>query len=41
MRHNYARLDDRRMASDARLRYAKPSWRERWLRMTDDAAKRP
>jgi imidazolonepropionase-like amidohydrolase len=41
MRHNYARLDDRRMASDPRLKYAKPSWRERWLRMTDDAAKTP
>lgn len=41
VRHNYARLDDRRMATDPRLKYAKPSWRARWLRMTDESAKTP
>lgn len=37
MRHNYALLDDRAFAADPRLKYAKPSWRARWLRMTEEA----
>src|SRR6185369_16119262 len=37
MRHNYALLDDGRLAADPRLKYAKPSWRERWLAMTREA----
>jgi imidazolonepropionase-like amidohydrolase len=41
MRHNYAMLDDRSLAADTRLRYAKPSWREGWLRMSNDSAKTP
>jgi len=37
MRHNYASLDDARLADDPRLKYVKPSWRERWLRMSKEA----
>jgi imidazolonepropionase-like amidohydrolase len=37
MRHNYALLDDSSLAADPRLKYAKPSWRARWLRMTREA----
>lgn len=37
MRHNYATLDDSSLADDPRLKYAKPSWVEVWLRMTKDA----
>jgi imidazolonepropionase-like amidohydrolase len=41
MRHNYAWLDDAGMARDIRLKYVKPSWRERWLNMTKEADKLP
>ncbi|MDQ3744257.1 MAG: amidohydrolase family protein [Acidobacteriota bacterium] len=41
MRHNYALLDDSRLAADPRLKYVKPSWRERWLRMTKEAESWP
>jgi imidazolonepropionase-like amidohydrolase len=41
MRNNYAQLDDAGLASDPRLKYVKPSWRERWLRMTKDAVNMP
>lgn len=34
MRHNYALLD---VIDDPRIRYAKPSWRARWLRMAEEA----
>ena len=37
MRHNYALLNDSSFASDPRLKYVKPSWKERWLRMTKEA----
>lgn len=37
MRHNYAGLDDSGFADDPRLKYAKPSWVEVWLRMTQAA----
>jgi imidazolonepropionase-like amidohydrolase len=37
MRHNYAFLNDNSLASDPRLKYVKPSWKTRWLRMTDEA----
>ena len=33
MRHNYAYLDDPRLAGDPRLKYIRPSTRERWLSM--------
>jgi imidazolonepropionase-like amidohydrolase len=41
MRHNYASLDDPRLADDPRLKYVKPSWRERWLRMSKESAGAP
>lgn len=41
MRSNYASLDDARLAKDPRLRYVKPSWRERWLGMSRGAADTP
>jgi imidazolonepropionase-like amidohydrolase len=41
MRHNYALLDDSSLAADPRLKYAKPSWRARWLRMTKEAGAWP
>jgi imidazolonepropionase-like amidohydrolase len=37
MRHNYASLDDVSLASDSRLKYVKPSWKERWLTMTNQS----
>ena len=37
MRHNYALLNDSSFASDPRLKYVKPSWKTRWLRMTKEA----
>lgn len=37
MRSNYASLDDASFANDPRLKYVKPSWRNRWLAMTKDA----
>ena len=37
MRHDYALLNDPRLPGDSRLKYAKPSWRERWLRMTQQS----
>jgi len=33
MRHNYAWLDDPRLAADPRLKYIRPSTRQRWLSM--------
>lgn len=41
MRHNYALLDDASLAADPRLKYVKPSWRARWLRMTKEAEEWP
>lgn len=41
MRSNYASLDDASIVLDARLRYAKPSWRNRWLKMSGAAADTP
>lgn len=37
MRSNYASLDDVSFANDPRLKYVKPSWKNRWLNMTKDA----
>lgn len=37
MRSNYASLDDVSFAGDPRLKYVKPSWKNRWLKMTKDA----
>src|SRR5438067_6792549 len=41
MRHNYAFLNDSSFANDPRLQYVKPAWKERWLRMTKEAAAWP
>ena len=41
MRLNYASLDDPKLPQDQRLKYVKPSWRQRWLRMSADAAQTP
>lgn len=41
MRRNYAWLDDASFASDPRLKYVKPSWKRRWLKMTEDAGNTP
>jgi imidazolonepropionase-like amidohydrolase len=41
MRHNYASLDDVGLAADPRLKYVKPSWRKRWLRMTSESVNLP
>lgn len=41
MHNNYASLDDVSLADDPRLGYVKPSWKERWLKMTKDAGKLP
>ena len=41
MRSNYASLDDVSFADDPRLKYVKPSWKDRWLRMTKDAVNTP
>ena len=41
MRLSYASLDDPKLSQDQRLKYVKPSWRQRWLRMSADAAKTP
>jgi imidazolonepropionase-like amidohydrolase len=41
MRNNYASLDDASFANDPRLKYVKPSWKNRWLNMTKDAVKTP
>ncbi|MFP5263446.1 MAG: amidohydrolase family protein [Blastocatellia bacterium] len=41
MRHNYASLNGSNIARDPRLRYVKPSWKERWLRMTEEAGTWP
>src|SRR6185503_2929035 len=37
MRRNYGLLDDARLVGDPRLMYAKPSWRQRWARMSEEA----
>jgi imidazolonepropionase-like amidohydrolase len=37
MRQSYASLDDTKLAHDPRLKYVKPSWARRWVRMTVDA----
>ena len=39
MRLSYASLDDESKAHDPRLKYVKPSWARRWLRMVTDAGK--
>jgi imidazolonepropionase-like amidohydrolase len=41
MRNNYATLDNQALARDTRLKYVKPSWRNRWLGMTKAAADMP
>ena len=41
MRQSYASLDDAKLAHDPRLKYVKPSWARRWVRMTVDAEKTP
>lgn len=41
MRSNYASLDSAQLAADWRLNYVKPSWKNRWLNMSKDAAKTP
>ncbi len=41
MRLSYASLDDPKLSQDPRLKFVKPSWRRRWLRMSADAAKTP
>lgn len=41
MRSNYASLDDASFARDPRLKYVKPSWKNRWLSMTKAAADTP
>lgn len=41
MRLSYASLDDPKLAQDSRLKYVKPSWRQRWIRMGADAVKTP
>ena len=41
MRQSYASLDDGRLAQDSRLKYVKPSWARRWLRMAADSVKTP
>jgi imidazolonepropionase-like amidohydrolase len=41
MRNNYASLDDAELANDPRLLYVKPSWRKRWLSMTEEAGNAP
>ena len=41
MRQSYASLDDATLAQDPRLKYVKPSWARRWVRMTVDAINTP
>jgi imidazolonepropionase-like amidohydrolase len=41
MRSNYASLDDASLANDPRLKYVKPSWKNRWLNMTKRAVNTP
>lgn len=41
MRQSYALLDDKTLKHDPRLKYVKPSWARRWVRMTVDAEKTP
>lgn len=41
MRSNYASLDMPKLAEDWRLKYVKPSWTTRWLKMTAEAVKTP
>ena len=41
MRQSYASLDDAKLANDPRLKYVKPSWARRWVRMSVDAEKTP
>jgi len=41
MRSNYASLDNSALANDPRLQYVKPSWKKRWLSMTQEASKTP
>jgi imidazolonepropionase-like amidohydrolase len=41
MRQSYASLDDTGLARDPRLKYVKPSWVRRWLRLSADANKTP
>ena len=41
MRLSYASLDDKKLTQSPRLKYVKPSWVRRWLRMSADAEKTP
>ena len=41
MRRNYAWLDDTSLTGDPRLKYVKPSWRERWLSMSKQSGSLP
>ncbi len=41
MRQSYATLDDAKLADDVRLKYVKPSWARRWVRMAADSVKTP
>ena len=41
MRQSYASLDDAKLAHDPRLKYVKPSWARRWVRMAADSVKTP
>jgi imidazolonepropionase-like amidohydrolase len=37
MRHNYALLNNSSLSDDPRLKYVKPRWKTRWLRMNRDS----
>lgn len=39
MRQSYASLDDAKLAHEPRLKYVKPSWARRWVRMAADSVK--
>jgi imidazolonepropionase-like amidohydrolase len=41
MRSNYASLDNADLANDWRLKYVKPTWKTRWLKLTNESVKTP
>lgn len=41
MRNNYAVLDNQQLANDVRLKYVKPSWQKRWVRMVTESGNAP
>jgi imidazolonepropionase-like amidohydrolase len=41
MRNNYAVLDNKRLVNDVRLKYVKPSWQKRWVRMVYESGNAP